>query len=100
LKKRKSEWVAKGYTRYPTFIQVNQIQIGDALKFVNELNDADYQVTGKVPKDSAGEWIANASADMESAFDVESSFTGELCFKAWETVFKPSGGKCECEPCI
>jgi hypothetical protein len=78
LNKRKAEWVTKGYTRYPTFIQVNQIQIGDALKFVNELNDSSYQVVGKVPKDSAGEWIVNASADIGSAFySIGEYFTGE-----------------------
>ena len=188
LKKKKNEWDAKGYTRFPTFIQVNQLQIGDALKFVNELNDSSHQVVGKVPKDSVGDWIVNASADIGSAFysigeyfkgetisssergiyfkneagyvarmivvyytnqtrngvttavpqlagtdkitagmtrpliipsdiatnkpievsiqgfgtnnnnfystTVSTSFTGELCYKAWGTIFKPQGGKC------
>jgi hypothetical protein len=78
LNKRKAEWATKGYTRYPTFIQINQIQIGDALKFVNELNDSSYQVVGKVPKDPAGDWIVNASADIGSAFySIGEYFTGE-----------------------
>lgn len=192
LKKRKAEWVAKGYSRYPTFIQVNQIQIGDALKFVNELNDSSYQIVATVPKDAAGDWIVNTSADIGSFFydvgestktfftgekiedgergikfnnqagyvaqmavvyyvnqtvngvttpmpkvlttpkitagftrpliiptdivadkpivvsikafgttdntvystTVSTSFTGEVCFKAWGTIFKPAGGKC------
>jgi len=25
---------------------------------------------------------------------VSTSFTGELCYKAWGTIFKPQGGKC------
>ncbi|MGE0103672.1 MAG: hypothetical protein AB7H86_14900 [Blastocatellales bacterium] len=192
LKKRKAEWDAKGYTRFPTFIQINQVQVGEALRFVNELNDSGYQVTGTVPKDPAGNWIVNASADIGSAFysagesiatyiegekigagqrgikfnnqagyvaqmtviyyvsqtnngvtlpipkvlttskitagftrpliiphdvdrnmpivvsiqgfgtfndkvfstSVPASFTGELCFKAWGTIFSPQGGKC------
>ena len=82
LTKRKAEWVAKGYTRFPTVIQFNQIQIGDALKFVNELNDSSYQVVGTVPKDAVGDWIVNASADIGAAFynfgdSVNTHFTGE-----------------------
>lgn len=187
LKKKKTEWSAKGYTRFPTFIQVNQIQIGDALKFVNELNGTSYQVVATLPKDPVGDWIVNASADIGDAFysvgeyfegetiptgsrgiyfkneagyvarmsvlyytsqttgsraptptvlstdkitagmtrpliipsdiatdkpivvsihafgttdntvystTVATSFTGELCYKAWGTIFNPKGGKC------
>ena len=82
LTKRKAEWVVKGYTRFPTFIQINQIQIGDALKFVNDLNDSSYQVVGTVPKDAAGDWFVNTSADIGSAFytlgeKIDTAFTGE-----------------------
>ena len=66
--RRRAEWIAKGYSRMPTFIQVNQIQIGDALKFVNELNGPENQVVGTVPKDQFGNWIVNASADIGQAF--------------------------------
>ncbi len=62
LNKRKAEWIAKRVTRFPTFIQVNQVQIGDALRFVNELNDARHQIASTIPKDPAGEWIVNTSA--------------------------------------
>jgi hypothetical protein len=64
LNKRKAEWIAKGVTRFPTFIQVNQVQIGDALRFVNELNDARHQIASTFPKDPAGEWIVNTSANI------------------------------------
>lgn len=66
--RRKAEWVSKGYDRFPTFIQVNQIQIGDALRFVNELNGPENQIVGTVPKDPFGNWIVNASADVGQAF--------------------------------
>ncbi len=62
LNKRKAEWIAKRVNRFPTFIQVNQVQIGDALRFVNELNDARHQIASTIPKDPAGEWIVNTSA--------------------------------------
>ena len=78
LTKRKAEWVTQGYTRFPTFIQVNQIQIGDALKFVNALNGTSYQVVGTVPKDPAGDWIVNTSADIGAAFySINTYFTGD-----------------------
>ena len=64
LNKRKAEWVAKRVTRFPTFIQVNQVQIGDALRFVNELNDARHQIASTIPKDPAGDWIVNTSATI------------------------------------
>ena len=64
LNKRKAEWVQKGITRFPTFIQVNQVQIGDALRFVNELNDVTQQIASTVQKDPAGDWIVNASATI------------------------------------
>lgn len=64
LNKKKAEWVAKGITRFPTFIQVNQVQIGDALRFVNELNDARHQIASTMKKDPAGDWIVNASATI------------------------------------
>lgn len=64
LNKRKAEWLARGITRFPTFIQVNQVQIGDALRFVNTLNDARHQVAATIPKDPAGEWIVNTSATI------------------------------------
>jgi hypothetical protein len=64
LNKRKAEWIARGVTRFPTFIQVNQVQIGDALRFVNELNDARHQIASTFPKDPAGDWIVNASATI------------------------------------
>ncbi len=64
LNKRKAEWIAKRVTRFPTFIQVNQVQIGDALRFVNELNDARHQIASTIPKDPAGEWIVNTSATI------------------------------------
>jgi hypothetical protein len=64
LNKRKAEWSAKGITRFPTFIQVNQVQVGDALRFVNELNDARHQIASTMPKDPAGDWIVNASANI------------------------------------
>jgi hypothetical protein len=64
LSARKKEWIAKGYSVFPNFISVNQVQVGDALRFVNELNGDDYQVAGTVPKDPAGNWIVNASADI------------------------------------
>ncbi len=64
LNKRKAEWVKKGITRFPTFIQVNQVQVGDALRFVNELNDITQQITSTMPKDPAGDWIVTASADI------------------------------------
>ena len=62
LKQKKAEWVARGITRFPTFLQVNQVQIGDALRFVNEFNDARHQIASTIPKDPAGEWIVNTSA--------------------------------------
>ncbi|MFN7928983.1 MAG: hypothetical protein U0Y68_13755 [Blastocatellia bacterium] len=64
LNKRKAEWVARRVIRFPTFIQVNQIQVGDALRFVNELNDARHQIASTIPKDPAGEWIVNTSATI------------------------------------
>jgi hypothetical protein len=64
LNKRKAEWIARRVTRFPTFIQVNQVQIGDALRFVNELNDARHQIASTFPKDPAGEWIVNTSATI------------------------------------
>lgn len=64
LNKKKAEWLAQGITRFPTFIQVNQVQIGDALHFVNELNDARHQIASTMPKDPAGEWIVNTSATI------------------------------------
>ncbi len=64
LNKRKAEWIAKRVTRFPTFIQVNQVQIGDALHFVNELNDARHQIASTIPRDPAGEWIVNTSATI------------------------------------
>jgi hypothetical protein len=64
LNKRKAEWLARRLTRFPTFIQVNQVQIGDALRFVNELNDARHQIASTIPKDPAGEWIVNTSATI------------------------------------
>ncbi len=64
LNKRKAEWIARRVTRFPTFIQVNQVQIGDALRFVNELNDARHQIASTIPKDPAGEWLVNTSATI------------------------------------
>ena len=64
LNKRKAEWIAKRVTRFPTFIQVNQVQIGDALRFVNELNDARHQIASTIAKDPAGEWIVNTTANI------------------------------------
>jgi hypothetical protein len=64
LNKRKAEWIARGITRFPTFIQVNQVQIGDALRFINEFNDARHQIASTIPKDPAGDWIVNTSANI------------------------------------
>ena len=68
LAQKKAEWAANGSRGFPSAIQFNQIQVGEALRFVNELNGPSYQVQAKVPSDPAGNWIVNASADIGTAF--------------------------------
>jgi hypothetical protein len=47
---------------------VNQAQVGQALEIVNQLNGSDYQITAAFPKDPAGDWIVDASADIGTWF--------------------------------
>ncbi len=50
LNSAKQEWV-KSYpdkTYFPSILQVNQIHIGDPLRFVNDINGADYLISSKI----------------------------------------------------
>lgn len=68
LQERLKDWTEAGYLRPPTFLNVNQVQVGEGLRIVNELNGDAYQVRGEFPVDAAGDWIVNASADTAEWF--------------------------------
>lgn len=47
LNSKKAEWTAKGIKRLPSYVQVNNVHIGDPLRFVNDLNGVDYLIPSK-----------------------------------------------------
>ena len=47
LNSRKIEWQNQGITLLPSVIQFNHIQVGDPLRFINDLNGVDYLIPSK-----------------------------------------------------
>jgi hypothetical protein len=73
LSSQRAEWTAKGVTRQPTYVQVNQVHLGDALRFVNDLNGPGYLVSSKV------ENVGQRTADSwQIRFQNEAAFNAGL----------------------
>ena len=60
LNSAKQEWVKRypDKTFFPSILQVNQIHIGDPLRFVNDINGADYLISSKI--ESIGDTSGNS----------------------------------------
>ena len=87
LKTAKMMWDATGQTNifYPSILQVNQIHIGDALRFVNDINGTDYLIS------SAHDTIGDTSGNSwQIRFENNAAFNAGIVVQWWTDV--TSGG--------
>ena len=70
---------------FPSILQVNQIHIGDALRFVNDLNGTDYLVSSK--HDTIGDTSGNS---WQIRFENNGAYNAGIQVMYWEDVV--SGG--------
>jgi hypothetical protein len=73
LNAKKTEWTAGGIKRLPSYVQVNNVHIGDPLRFVNDINGADYLISSKT--ETVG---SNSEDSWQIRFQNEAPFNAGL----------------------